>query len=241
MEAGSIAGGRWRGYTSRQPQWWLLAAAAAAWIGLLSVLTLGGQTDTTHHEGVTWIGLGGWATMVVAMLLPFASKEARWLAFRSLRRRRQHAIAAFAAGFLLPWLAVGTAAVAVTSPLHGDLLAAAVALALAAVWQVMPVRRRVLRRCGALRAPATRRGRHAADCMRSGAVAGGRCVLTCWAVMLPMAMVHHPGLMAGAMLVMASERRNGPNPEQRAGRSLEALWLAAAAVIAALLGAGAAG
>jgi hypothetical protein len=47
---------------------------------------------------------------------------------------------------------------------------------------------------------------------------GGRCVVTCWALMLPMAIEHHPALMVGAARVLASERRRGPNPERRAGR-----------------------
>src|SRR5687768_3564241 len=99
---GSIAGAGWRSYVSRQPQWWFVAAAAAAWIALLVAIALGGHgTAAHHHQGASWTGVGAWTNMVMAMMLPFASREARWLAFRSLRRRRQHALTAFAAGFLL--------------------------------------------------------------------------------------------------------------------------------------------
>ena len=235
IEAGSIAHEAWRRYTSREPQWWLLAAAAAGWIGLVSVLALGGHADATHQGSASWIALAGWMTMVVAMMLPFTSKEARWLASRSLPSRRQRAIAAFGAGFLLPWIAVGAVAVAALAPLHGELVGVAGALTVAAVWHMAPVRRRVLRRCGAVRAPAVQGWSAVADCIRCGVLAGARCVATCWAVMVPMAIVHHPGLMAGAMLVVASERRAGPNPEQRAGRPVEALWLAGGAAVTALL------
>ncbi|MFL5888181.1 MAG: hypothetical protein ACJ76M_03760 [Solirubrobacteraceae bacterium] len=54
---------------------------------------------------------------------------------------------------------------------------------------------------------------------------GGRCIATCWALMLPMAILHSPVLTVGGALVVASERRSAPNPERRAGRPLEAMAL----------------
>ena len=53
--------------------------------------------------------------------------------------------------------------------------------------------------------------------------------------MLPMAIAHHPALMGVAALVLVSERRRAANPETRAGRPAEALWIGAAAVAVAAL------
>ena len=171
--------------------------------------------------------VGSWALMVVAMMLPLARKRARWLAFRSLRARRQHAVAVFTLAFLAVWVAAGVVAIALLAPVRGEPVAVAVALALAACWHRAPARRRLLARCGVLRAPAVRGVRAVGDWARGGARVGARCVGTCGALMLPMAIVHHPALMVGAALVLVSERRPGPNPERRAGRRLEALWLGA--------------
>ncbi len=119
-------------------------------------------------------------------------------------------------------------AIALLAPVRGEPLAVALALALAAGWHCAPQRRRLLRRCGILRAPAVHGARAVADWARGGLRVGARCVGTCGALMVPMAIVHHPALMVGAALVLVSERRPGPNPERRAARPLEALWLGAA-------------
>jgi hypothetical protein len=168
--------------------------------------------------------------MVTAMMLPWVAADARWLALRSLPAMRRRAIGVFAGTFLLVWALAGAVELTAMAPLGGSGAAVAVALAAAAAWQVTPTRRRVLRRCGALRAPAIRGPRAALAWARSGAISGGRCVATCWALMLPMAILHSPVLIVGAALVIASERRPGPNPERRAGRSAEALVLLGMAV-----------
>jgi len=192
-----------------------------------------GHLDPAHLGvglAVVW-----WTVMAAATILPWLVADARWIALRSLPRLHHRAIAVFAGAFLLIWTLVGAAAIAATAPLHEASTAVAIALALAAAWHVTPARRRVLRRCAISRAPAIRGPRAAVDWARSGAVAGGRCVTTCFALMLPMAILHSPVLMIGAALVVASERRPGPNPERRAGRPAEALALLGLAVGFALL------
>ena len=239
----------WRAFTRRAPDWWLGAAAVAAWMGLtfMFLAMASGSTHGGHgmHHGAgapaagaagemsTAALVGSWTLMAVAMMLPLVRKRARWLAFRSLPARRQRAVAAFTATFLAVWVAAGLVAIALLEPVRGEPAAVALALALAAGWQCAPARRRLLVRCGALRAPAVRGARAVADCGRGGLQVGARCVATCGAIMLPMAIVHHPALMVGAALVLVSERRPGPNPERRAGRRLEAIWLGAAALVAA--------
>lgn len=236
----------WRAFEWRTPDWWLGALAVAGWMALtwMFLAMASGTMHAGHHAGAPPAGaglgdmsyaalVGSWALMVLAMMLPLARGQARWLAFRSLRARRQQAVGLFAGAFVAVWVAAGAAAIALLEPVRGEVAAVAVALAAAACWQCAPARRRLLRRCGVQRAPAVRGLRAAADQGRAGLLAGGRCVATCWALMLPMAIVHHPALMAGAALVLVSERRRGPNPETRGARRLEALWLSVAAVVAA--------
>jgi predicted metal-binding membrane protein len=167
--------------------------------------------------------------MVVAMMLPLAGAQARWLGLRTLRRDRHRAIATFAAGYLVVWVALGALALAALAPVAGEPEALAATLAAAAVWHVAPPRRRLLRRCAAGTVPAIRGWRAPVDWLASGVRAGMTCVATCGVLMLPMTVAHHPVLMLGAALVIAAERRSGPNPERRAGRPREALCLAAAA------------
>lgn len=225
MRAELGALGRWRRYAARRPEWWLPAAAGLAWT-VLAVAFLRGA----HDPGIGW-----WAVMVVAMMLPLVRSQARWLAFRSLRERRQAAVAAFVLSFVLAWVAAGAVLLAVLTSVRGDLAALAAALAVAAAWQVALPRRRILRRCGAMRAPAIRGPQAVADWLRSGASSGARCVMTCWALMAPMAIVHHPAVMGCAAYVAFAERSRAPNPDTRGASPLEAAVLAGAALGVGLL------
>jgi hypothetical protein len=177
--------------------------------------------------------LAAWAAMVLAMMLPLVRGQARWLALRSLRRLRQHAVAVFSVAFLAVWTLAGAVAIVALAPVRGQAGAVALALAVAACWHAAPARWRLLRRCAAQRAPAVRGARAAADWGRAGLLAGRRCVATCGALMLPMASAQHPALMVGAALVLFSERRRAPNPELHAARRTEALWIGAVAVAVA--------
>ena len=238
---------RWRGYAWSHPEWWLPVTSAGAWMALVALFVfsalsparradhaghLGGYTGTSFTTALAW-----WMLMIAAMMLPLISKQARWLAFRSLRRRRHATVALFAGAYLLVWVAVGALVIGLVEQLYGDLLVVTTALGVAACWHVAPVRRRLLRRCGASRAPTVTGWKWWADCIRSGVRAGTRCVGTCWALMIPMGIVHHPALMLGATLALVGERAPGPNPERRAGRALEALCVAGAALALLLVSA----
>jgi len=236
----------WRAFTWRTPDWWLAASSLVAWMALTAmfVAMASGSLHAGHASGggVGEAGalsygalLGSWAVMVVAMMLPLVRRQARWLALRSLRSHRQWAVAMFAGAYLVVWVAFGAIAIALLEPVRGAPFAVAVALAAAAVWQCAGPRRRLLRRCATQQAPAVRGARAVADWARGGAQAGTRCVGTCWALMLPMTIAHHPALMAGAAAVLVSERRRAANPETRGGRRAEALWIGAAAVAVAAL------
>jgi hypothetical protein len=231
--------GAWRAYVWRRPSWWLGGAAALAWsaLALVSFHPLVHQGHGDIAQMPFPAAVGWWVAMVIATMLPWTGGDTRWLAFRVLPDCRQQAIAVFALAFLAVWTAVGVAALVALEPWQGEPAAVAPALVVAAAWQVAPARRRVLRRCAVSRAPAIRGWRARADWARLGTVAGARCVTTCWAVMLPMAILHSPLLMLGAALVVASERRPAPNPERRGGRPGEALALLAGAAAFATLAA----
>ena len=192
----------------------------------------GGAAAGTGSTGELSYGalLASWAVMVVAMMLPLVREQARWLALRSLRRDSRRVVATFTAAYLALWVAFGAVAIALFEPVRGSLWAVASALAVAALWQHAPARRRLLRRCGVQRAPAVHGTRAVADRVRAGLLAGRRCVGTCGPLMAPMAIAHHPALMVGAALVVAGERRQAADPETRGGRREEALAIGAAAL-----------
>jgi predicted metal-binding membrane protein len=232
----------WRGFVLRTPDWWLGAASLVAWMALTAMF-LGMATGSLHagHGGAGGGAaelsygalLASWALMVVAMMLPLVREQARWLALRSLRRDSRRVVATFTLAYLALWVAFGAVAIAVLEPVRGSLWAVALALAVAAVWQCAPARRRLLRRCGVQRAPAVHGRRALADRLRAGLLAGRRCIGTCGPLMAPMAIAHHPALMVGAALVVAGERRQAPDPETRGGRRGEALAIGAAALAVA--------
>jgi predicted metal-binding membrane protein len=245
-----------------RPEAWLYAVAVGAGLALL-LRDVTGRPATDahahhahhahHHQGgstssvdptgaATGVGWwlaewGGWILMVLAMMLPIAAPHARRVAMRSLWHRRYRAMVSFLFGYLAVWFAVGgvlaAVLVAVGQPRPGSAVLAAVLLG-AAAWQVSRPRRRVMRRCGAFRAGAIRGWRAERDCAAGGFRIGLRCTFTCGPVMLAMAVGHGVILMSSVLVLLLSERARGPNPDQRAGRPLEAWCLVAYAAMIAL-------
>jgi predicted metal-binding membrane protein len=224
------------------PQTWVYFVAAAAMVILLARHLFPAPEAAHHHHGAhdampaaapplasTWLW---WTVMSVAMMFPVAAAGARRIAQASLWRRRHIAMAEFLVGYLAVWALIGLVAVWVVSMVwpHGaPRYTVAAALLVAAVWQVTPIRRRVLRRC---RGPAfvnVRGWQSDRDCSMEGVKYGRRCVVTCGPVMAVMALGHSLLLMACLVVMMMTERARGPNPAQRAGRPLEAVCLVALA------------
>jgi hypothetical protein len=172
--------------------------------------------------------------MVVAMMLPMSARPARWLAHRSLARRRGRTLILHTLSYLCVWLVLGLAITPIVVALEAPVMITVGTLVLAAAWQVTPYRRRVLQRCGAGRAPAIHGWLADLDCIRAGMRTGRRCILTCGPAMAAMIATHHLATMAAVTAVLASERRRAPNPEERAGRSAEAIGLAAVGLAVAL-------
>lgn len=228
-----------RGILVRRPEAWLYVVAAAAGATILgpAVLRPGGELVPEHSPSwpVAW---GGWMLMVLAMMLPVVAPEARRVAMRSLWSRRHRAMAGYLAGYLAVWAGAGTVMVGVlhvANLAHPPAAVTVAALLGAALWQTSATRRRLLRRCGALRLGAASGRAADIDCARAGWRAGQLCALTCGPVMVVMAVGHHyPVLMVALLVLLLSERAPGPNPESRAGRPLEALGLAGLAVLVAV-------
>jgi predicted metal-binding membrane protein len=171
--------------------------------------------------------------MTAAMMLPLAAREADRIAAASLWRRRHVAVIEYLAGYLGVWSVFGLTAIWLVSTVwpHGaPLAAAALALAAAAAWQVTPLRKRALRRCGRPAYLHVRGFSADCDCVVAGTAYGRRCLLTCAPVMAVMALAHSVTLMVALTIVLFTERAPGPNPARQAGRPLEAVVLAGLAV-----------
>ncbi|MFF4427303.1 DUF2182 domain-containing protein [Streptomyces sp. NPDC001549] len=182
--------------------------AVAAWIALVALVVAGGTHGTdgaTHMHGTGGVaepggppaGFGAsgsmdlamWTLMSVAMMLPATVPVLEHVGTNSLRRRRQRAMATFAAVFMAVWIGYGALLLRLAplwSPLPGEVVLAS-ALALAAVWQLTIHKRRALRDCHRS-SPLPLSGWPAvAGAGRFGLRHGGACFRSCWALMLVMA------------------------------------------------------
>src|ERR1044072_5040152 len=125
----------WRAYTGRAPEWWRGAACVGAWM-VLTWMFLGmyaGASHGMHHAHpageMSYAALvGSWALMVAATMLPLVRKQVRWVAFRSLRARRQEAVGVCVVAWLVVWVAPGALAIALLAPVRGSWIAVAAAL-----------------------------------------------------------------------------------------------------------------
>ena len=238
------------------PEWWVYAVAGASALllvaGTLTATDAGAASGHHLHAGhhsmamspdtqspwVSWPGAWGhWTLMVLAMMLPVVAPQVRRVAMLSVRSRRHRGAATFLLGYVVVWLVLGAALLAVLVPLGSSQQLTpwlAVVLLAAAVWQVCGPRRRMLRRCASLRLGAATGSAADLDCARAGMRSGLRCAFTCGPLMVAMALSHSLLLMAGVMAVLLSERARGANPVRRAGRPQEALVIGGFAVVAAV-------
>jgi predicted metal-binding membrane protein len=225
------------------PRVWVYLVAAAAMIAVI-VEHLDSHLGARHHEGMAGIpemsemhspamspaaSWAWWVVMTAAMMLPIVAAGADRIAGASLWRRRYVSVIEYLVGYLSVWSVFGLAAIgiiAVVWPAGIPAAAPAVALLVAAVWQVTPLRKQTLRSCA--RPPYVNvRGWPAdRDCVLTGVAQGRRCVVTCAPVMAVMALAHSVILLLILTCLLLSERAAGPDPAQRAGRPLEAVMLA---------------
>jgi predicted metal-binding membrane protein len=224
-----VAGSRWISLRERlawrHPEWWSLALSAVSWIVILTRPTP--SLHAAHAVG----GMSDWALMVIAMMFPLAITSVRTTAERSLWGRRHRAIAEFLAGYVLVWLVAGAIAtwLLTTLPLVSWLgvnLSTSVGLVLAAAWQLAPAKRRAVRTCHRTAPLAGRGWRADRDCVAYGVSSGGRCVLSCCAMMFACLLsAHSIPVMVSATMVGLAERYASRPMARRSSVALAALAL----------------
>lgn len=151
-----------------------------------------------------------WALMAVAMMLPTAMPAVRHVAVNSLYWRRRRAVLEFIAVYLAVW-AVFSALVlgmAISRAPADSAFVLPLVLAVAALWQWTPLKRRALRACHRPRPLPPYGWRATAGVARFGLGNGGACLASCWAMMLTMAVVGSArlGWMAALTALIAIEK-----------------------------------
>lgn len=189
----------------------LFGVSAVGWVGVLAAGHAGMGHGAAGHGGPGVLAVGaGWFAMLAAMMAPLLADPLRLLWHRSLRPRRVRAVAAFVAGYLAVWMAVGAVLLAVAAwlrPLPGW-TAPLLGLAAVLAWQASPWKQACLNRCH--QAPRLAAFGWAADrdALRYGLTKGGWCVGSCWALMLLPLLAGPAGLavMLVVTAVMLAER-----------------------------------
>jgi hypothetical protein len=196
---------------SRHPEWWLLPAAAAAWVLLAAQPhpqphAHAGHGGAAHGASVDVLGL---AAMIVAMMLPLVIPDVRNVVRVSPWRRRYRAIAAFVAAYLAVWMLamlVIDAAWRLAASRVESATAAAGVMIVAVMWEIAWANRH--HSAHPPTTPRAARGWRAdAGCVRAGALTGGRCVAACWALMAAcVAFAHSLPVMIGIFVVQLGGR-----------------------------------
>ncbi len=229
-------------FAAWHPEWWLVAAAATAWVAVVAHGInhgAGAAAGHAYHSGATSgmgerlaTGASAWLAMVVAMMVPVLVPRVRRVARCCVGRVRDPAIAQTVAGAALPWFALGATVVPVVAVLPAVTPGASVAAwATAAAWQVAPPKRVALRRCHAVRIP-----RGVGDGwprLRAGAAHGCWCVVSCGPLMAVMAWTGHPVAFAVLLTVgLVAERvaHRPDRPSRRLAAAVVALSLASVLV-----------
>jgi predicted metal-binding membrane protein len=179
-------------------------------------------------------GLPMWALMAAAMMLPTAMPAVRHVTVRSLYWRRRRAAVEFIAIYVAIWAVFSALVLGMAVPLTplSPSLALPIGLAIAALWQLTPLKRRALRACHKP-APLPPSGwRATAGVTRFGLGNGAACLVSCWAMMLTMAAVGSARLVwMAALAALISAEKLSLKPA-RASRRVAAL-LGTAAIAAA--------
>lgn len=185
-------------------------------------------------------GVPMWALMATAMMVPAGMPGVNHVGSKSLFWRRRRATAEFLAVFLGLWIAFGAI---VLGPLSSWAPASshyglAAALALAALWQLTPLKLRAMRACHRSRPLPPRGWRASAGVADFALHNGSACIASCWAMMLA-ASLAGPGtlLWMGAMTGVMTAEKLAEKP-LRTSRRVAALLTAAACgvLLAAMTG-----
>jgi len=204
-----------RPFIWRHPEWWAAGLSAAAWL----VLTRRAYARPLIHDHrmglISWTGLWDVTLMVVAMMVPLALVPLRLTAFRSLWARRHAAMFEYLLGYVGVWTLSASVALIAAMTMRSWLRAVpmppgfrlAAVCAVAAVWQLTPVKQRALRACHQPLPLAPVGWRARVDCVRYGIVNATTCLTATWPLMvLSWALPAQIVTMAAVTLVCAYER-----------------------------------
>lgn len=245
---------------ARRPTLWVELGVGAAWIALIlgSALAQGSSPAPAWANGALWVceigshgdgtGRAGggaeggsflaggpmWVLMATAMMVPASMPAVSHVGTKSLFWRRRRATAEFLAVFLALWIAVGAV---VLEPLSawgpvGSTYGLAAALALAALWQLTPLKRKAMLACHRSRPLPPRGWRASAGVADFALHNGSACVASCWAMMLAASLAGPTSLlwMGGMTGVMAAEKV-AEKPRSASRRVAALLGLAAGGVL----------
>jgi predicted metal-binding membrane protein len=243
-----------------RPAWGVEVLVALAWVALIATCApaLAAHAGTVDEANVWWCmpgmsapatGAGGgaglgpaiamWALMSTAMMIPAAIPAARHVARNSLRRRRRRATTGYLLVYLGIWNLYGVALIA-TLTLTGlapgaPPLAPALALLLAAAWQLTPLKRRALRACHRSSPLPPRGSRAILGVIRFSARNAAACLGSCWAMMLIMLTAGARQLLSAALITVLISAEKLLQRPRRATRSIAlALGAAGGGVLLAL-------
>ena len=236
--------------------WVVLAVIAVAWC-ICAWMEASGVAGHLHHHALYHSGMplwqaglllaGAWQVMTAAMMLP-SSLPLMVLFGRAgaAAPNRASAFALFILGYFVVWTSFAASAFAFDMGVHwlahtwrwlnqNDEVIPATTLALAAVYQVTPLKNACLRSC---RNPATyimhhyRRGRLSG--LRLGVGHGLFCLGCCWALMLVMFAVGvaHLAWMGVLAVVMVAEKTMPAGDALTRPLAVSLLGLAAIAILA---------
>jgi predicted metal-binding membrane protein len=220
----------------RHPEWWAMALAVLAWVVIVvqSIAMAGGvggwilhhahapTVPGSHQAGAaSWaFATLNWSLMVVAMMVPLVRHQIRSTATRSLWPRRDRAMAGFLLGYVSPWLVAGAAISLVAVGLRLDHwltwpVGAAIGFAIAAAWQLTPVKWRALRSCHRAMPIAPAGWRADRDCFRYGWTVGGDCFVSCWALMVGCVFAQHSLVAMACVGLFSFAERYRARPNRR--------------------------
>ncbi len=201
-----------------RPEWPIAVVVAMAWVAL-AVL----HASPSHHGShgatpVIGVAIGGWALMSVAMMVPVTLPAVRHVGLNSIRRRRRWAMAVYAASYVAVWVMFGVLALALVWALRStgawstgldDHQLVVGALVIATIWQLTKWKRRAVVACQRTVPLPPTGWRADYGCAHFGVRQAGRCVISCWPLMLLMAVVGHSDVIVMAALTVGivAERR----------------------------------
>jgi predicted metal-binding membrane protein len=230
----------------------LQAATVAAW-GWYAVLALQstgrpqahgpvwwcmpGMTLAPHSGGLTSgsvaTGLPVWLVMSTAMTVPAVLPAAQHVATNTFRRQRSRAVGVFTATYLAVWLSFVAAVVVLLAPLQtaSPYPLFASALAIAAAYEMTPLKLRALNRCHRSSPLPPSGARAVAGVARFGWINASGCVASCWAAMLAMLLAPGGQLLVTVTLTAAMSYERLTRRPRRGRRRVAAAYATVAIAI----------